>query len=205
MVLAFAVRPTPIGIALGGLVVLVLSSWGARQDEIPRWEMRVFNAVNQLPDALFWVLWLPMQFGNLVVGALAGIAVAIWLGDVAVGVTVVVATLAKLVVERVVRKRMGAFLEVRQRPGTSEPGAKLRGGDVPKSGPSFPSGHVILAAAIATVLSSSLVPAAIAIPWLLVAAVMLGRVYVGAHNPLDVTAGLGAGMLIGGVLDILLR
>jgi membrane-associated phospholipid phosphatase len=34
---------------------------------------------------------------------------------------------------------------------------------------------------------------------------MLGRVYVGAHNPLDVTAGLGAGMLIGGVLEVLLR
>jgi membrane-associated phospholipid phosphatase len=30
--------------------------------------------------------------------------------------------------------------------------------------------------------------------------VMIGRVYVGAHNPLDVTAGAGAGMLLGGVL-----
>ena len=29
---------------------------------------------------------------------------------------------------------------------------------------------------------------------------MVGRVYVGAHNPLDVTAGLGAGLLLGGVL-----
>jgi hypothetical protein len=26
------------------------------------------------------------------------------------------------------------------------------------------------------------------------------RVYVGAHNPLDVTAGLGAGLLLGGVV-----
>ena len=30
--------------------------------------------------------------------------------------------------------------------------------------------------------------------------VMVGRVYVGAHNPLDVTAGLGTGLLLGGVL-----
>ena len=29
---------------------------------------------------------------------------------------------------------------------------------------------------------------------------MVGRVYVGAHNPLDVTAGLGAGLLLGGIL-----
>ena len=35
------------------------------------------------------------------------------------------------------------------------------------------------------------------IPWVLTALVMLGRVYVGAHNPLDVTAGLGAGLIIG--------
>jgi len=39
----------------------------------------------------------------------------------------------------------------------------------------------------------------------LVAVVAFTRVYVGAHNPLDVTAGLGAGMLVGGLLDMLLR
>jgi lipopolysaccharide transport system permease protein len=40
---------------------------------------------------------------------------------------------------------------------------------------------------------------------LLVVIVMLGRVYVGAHNPLDVTAGLGVGLLVGSVLDLVLR
>jgi membrane-associated phospholipid phosphatase len=30
--------------------------------------------------------------------------------------------------------------------------------------------------------------------------VMFGRVYVGAHNPLDVTAGLGAGLLMGSLV-----
>jgi membrane-associated phospholipid phosphatase len=33
---------------------------------------------------------------------------------------------------------------------------------------------------------------------------MFGRVYVGAHNPLDVIAGFGAGMLVGGVLAALI-
>jgi membrane-associated phospholipid phosphatase len=37
-------------------------------------------------------------------------------------------------------------------------------------------------------------------PFLVTAVVMVGRVYVGAHNPLDVTAGLGAGLLLGGVV-----
>jgi undecaprenyl-diphosphatase len=99
---------------------------------------------------------------------------------------------------------MAGFASVRQRPGTSEPGA-IRRGDVPEEGASFPSGHVILAAGISTVLSSALGPGWASVPWVLTALVMVGRVYVGAHNPLDVTAGLGAGMIIGGVLDMLLR
>jgi undecaprenyl-diphosphatase len=145
-----------------------------------------------------------MQLGNLVVGLVVGLGVATLLRDLAIGIAVIIATVAKLVVERIVRDRMTAFRDVRQRPGTSEPGAILRG-DVPSAGPSFPSGHVILAAAIAVVVSSGLPAAWTWVPWLLVLLVALARIYVGAHNPLDVTAGLGAGMLIGGLLDVLLR
>jgi undecaprenyl-diphosphatase len=164
----------------------------------------VFRVVNELPDWLYVPLLLPMQFGNLVVGAAAGLVVALLLRDWPVAIAVVVATVLKLVVERLIRDRMTSFADVRQRPGTSEAGAILRG-DVPREGASFPSGHVILAAAIATVLSSALGPGLVWLPWFVTLLVLLGRVYVGAHNPLDVTAGLGAGMLIGGVLDLLLR
>ena len=80
------------------------------------------------------------------------------------------------------------------------PGAVLRGGDVPATGASFPSGHVILVAAIGCVVLPTLPAAWAWAPAVLTALVMLGRVFVGAHNPLDVTAGLGAGLLLGGVL-----
>jgi undecaprenyl-diphosphatase len=88
---------------------------------------------------------------------------------------------------------------VRTRPGQSQTGARLRG-DVPPTGPSFPSGHVILVAAIACVLTPSLPGVWVWVPFLLTVLVMVGRVYVGAHNPLDVLAGLGTGMVLGGVL-----
>jgi undecaprenyl-diphosphatase len=38
--------------------------------------------------------------------------------------------------------------------------------------------------------------------WVLVAAVMVGRVYVGAHNPLDVVCGAALGVAIGSCLNL---
>ena len=139
-------------LAGGGLIVLGASVALARQPSISRVESRVFHAVNGLPDQLYPVLWLPMQLGNLVVGTIAGLAVAVVDGDLAVAIGVVLAMLLKLVTERIVRKEMADYLAVRQRPGTSQVGAILRG-DVPSSGPSFPSGHVILVAAVASVVA----------------------------------------------------
>jgi undecaprenyl-diphosphatase len=200
-----SLRAIPGSIAVAGAVVLAVSVLWARYDELHPFEMRVFGVVNRMPDWLYVPLWLPMQYGNFMVGLLAGVAVGLALGEPATAVAVVLAAFAKLAVERGIRQWMSSFGEVRQRPGTSEPGAITRGKDVPTKGASFHSGHVLLAAAISTVLSSSLTPGWALVPWVLTLLVMVGRVYVGAHNPLDVTAGLGAGMIIGGGLDILLR
>jgi undecaprenyl-diphosphatase len=187
-----------------GLAVLSASFAGADRPSIPVAESRVFRRVNGWPDALLPVLWPPMQLGNLVVGTVAGLAVAgagARPGRTAlVGTGVVLAAVLKLVAERVVRRRLAGRLDVRQRPGTSQPGAVLRGRDVPAAGPSFPSGHVILVAAVACVVAPGLAPALRWLAALVTVLVMVGRVYVGAHNPLDVTAGLGAGLVLGGLL-----
>jgi undecaprenyl-diphosphatase len=159
----------------------------------------VFHAVNGLPDALYRLIWLPMQLGNLVVGTAAGLLVALVAGELDVAIGTVLAMVLKLVVERVMRREMADFLAVRQRPGTSQVGAVLRG-DVPSSGPSFPSGHVILVSGVACVVLPVLPVAWWWVPAALTALVVIGRVYVGAHNPLDVTAGLGAGLVMGGVV-----
>jgi undecaprenyl-diphosphatase len=90
----------------------------------------------------------------------------------------------------------------RTRPGTSETGAILRG-DVPSSGASFPSGHIVLVAAIACIVGPVLSTGWDVVPFVLTVGVMVGRVYVGAHNPMDVTAGLGAGLVVGGLVAAL--
>jgi membrane-associated phospholipid phosphatase len=186
-------------VAAVGLLILSLSIAAARHPSISPAEARVFHAVNRLPDGLYPILWLPMQLGNLIVGTAVGLGIALLQGDIGIAVGVVLAMVLKVVVERIVRHRMEAFLSVRQRPGTSEEGAILRG-DVPKSGPSFPSGHIILVAAVGTVIAPAMPSVWWWAPLLAVILVMVGRVYVGAHNPLDVTAGLGAGLLLGGVV-----
>ena len=188
---------------LGGAVLLA-SLAGARHPVIHPAEQRVFRAVNGLPDWLYRPLWLPMQLGNLVVGTLAGLALAWRWDDRRLALAVLVAAVLKLAAERAIRHWMAGYLAVRQRPGTSEPGAIRRGSDVPATGPSFPSGHVVLVAAVAAVVADDIAVGWLWVPVALTVAVMVGRVYVGAHNPLDVTAGLGAGLLAGGLVAWLL-
>ena len=195
---------TLVAIAVGA-VVLGLSLVGARHPTIHPTEQRVFRAVNGLPDWLYWPLWLPMQLGNLVVGTAAGLLLALLWGDGLLAVGVLAAAGLKLLAERVIRGWMAPYLAVRQRPGTSEPGAHLRGDDVPASGMSFPSGHIVLVAAVTAVIADNLAIAWLGLPVVLTLAVMVGRVYVGAHNPLDVTAGLGAGLLAGGLVGLVLN
>jgi undecaprenyl-diphosphatase len=187
-------------VAGAGLLIASVSVAAARRPVISPSESQVFHAVNGWPNWLYPILWAPMQLGNLVVGTLAGLAVALFDGDLAVGIGVLLAMALKLVTERVVRREMADYLSVRQRPGTSQVGAILRGGDVPKSGPSFPSGHVILVAGVGSVVAPNFSAQWWWVPGLLIILVMLGRVYVGAHNPLDVTAGLGTGLLLGGAV-----
>jgi membrane-associated phospholipid phosphatase len=64
---------------------------------------------------------------------------------------------------------------------------------------------VILVTAIAAVVLPALPVTWCWLPALLAFLVMFGRVYVGAHNPFDVTAGLGAGLLVGGILAVFVR
>lgn len=195
---------TGLAIAAGGAALLGGSIAGARYPAIHPAEARAFRFVNGWPDWLYVPLWLPMQLGNLAVGTVVGLAIAWALGAAEVAFAVVLAMVLKLVVERVVRRQLTPYMQVRQRPGTSEPGARLRGADVPHEGMSFPSGHVILVAAIGTVLTGHLDAGVALIPFALAALVAVGRVFVGAHNPLDVTAGMGAGLLVGGILTALL-
>jgi undecaprenyl-diphosphatase len=173
----------------------VLASLGALGGTVSGPERGVFRAVNGLPDALERPMWALQLLGVLVttlVAALVMAALRRWRTALAL------AALAplKLVAERQVVKKL---LE-RQRPGQNEPGAVLR--DVPPAGLSYPSGHAIIAVGIATLLWPYLGRAGRVAAVVLAAGVCVARVYLGAHNPLDVVAGAGLGLLLGGLLTL---
>ena len=192
------------GTVVVGTVVLAGSVVGALGPAIPSAEARVFRAVNRLPGFLYRPFWVPMQLGNLVVGAAAGLLVAAGLREWGVAVAVLAAVVLKLLSERVLRHRMARHLEVRQRPGTSEPGAVLPAETCPPPGPASrratSSSSPPSRASWSTCCPVRGRGAVFVVPLL----VMIGRVYVGAHNPLDVTAGLGAGLVVGGALAVVL-
>jgi glycosyltransferase 2 family protein len=188
--------PIDVTTFVSGLVVLAIGIVVVRDGTVPSWERSVFRAVNDLPGALYRPLWPFQQLGALAVGPVVAI-VAASLRRFRLAIAALVATVGKLVLERAVK-----VVASRQRPGTSiGPDVHLRG-DVSAVGESFVSGHAVLVAALAGVVTPYLPGRWKVAPWIVVVLVMVTRVYVGAHNPLDVVCGAGLGLAIAGAVNL---
>ena len=193
----FVRRPVDAVSAAIALVVLALAMVAVRDGSVSEVERSVFRSVNDLPSALYPALWPFQQLGAVLVGPLLAI-VAFALRQVRLGIALLLATVAKLGLERVVKE-----VVFRARPGTSI-GADIHArGTVSLHGPSFVSGHAVLVAALASLIAPYLHGRWRVLPWAIVAIVMLTRVYVGAHNPLDVIGGAALGIVIGSCLNLI--
>jgi undecaprenyl-diphosphatase len=193
----FVRRPVDVATVAIALVVLGLSMLAVRNGSVSDLERSVFRAVNDLPAALYPVLWPFQQLGALLVGPVLAV-VAFALRRVRLGIALLLATVAKLGLERVVKEIVS-----RPRPGTSI-GADIHArGTVSLHGPSFVSGHAVLVTAMACLVAPYLHGRWRILPWAIVVIVMFTRVYVGAHNPLDVIGGAALGLVIGGCLNLI--
>jgi len=160
-------------------------------------ERAVFHAVNGLPGWLYQPMLVAQYLGVLAVPLVVAVAALLW-RRWRLAAALVLVVPCKLVLERVAK-----LLVHRQRPGTTVPDAILRG--VPHGGLSFTSGHAIITFAIAGLLVLVLPRRWGVVALVLAACNAVARVYLGAHNPLDVVGGAAIGLAIAAVLDMLLN
>ncbi len=179
-----------------GAVVLLASGAIVRSRRVGLFETDVFRLVNDLPKAVYG----PMV-GVMQAGALAAVPVAAGAALVArrprlardLGAAGAAAWLvAKLAKDVVGRGRPGSLLE----------GVVMRGGTA-AVGLGFPSEHVAVAAAMATAAGPHLGRHGRRAAWGVVGLVGVGRMYVGAHLPVDIVGGLVLGWIIGALLHLL--
>lgn len=178
------------------MLALLICAIPIDSKEVGGLEVDIFEALNGLPDALYPMVWVFMQLGNIVAVPIAAVVAAGFRRfKLATGILFSGAfawVLAKIVKDLVPRGRPGELLD-----------NVILHGDAPMMGRGFVSGHAAVVAAIATVVTPYLGTRGRWIVWTLVAVTATARVYVGAHLPLDSIGGVALGVA-GGTLALVI-
>jgi glycosyltransferase 2 family protein len=176
-----------------GIAVLAAATIPTRRPQPPRLELEIFDAVNDLPDALYPPLWPAMQFGAL--AAVPVTAGVIWLtGDRARALRLLAGGTATWALAKGVKQVIR-----RGRPASVAPDVRVRG--QAQSGDGFVSGHAAVSVALAAGAIRS-VPGLDPVLAVLAATVGLSRMYVGAHLPLDVLGGAALGLIVDATIEL---
>jgi membrane-associated phospholipid phosphatase len=178
------------------LLVLVFCAVVVHRDRVGVHETDVFRLVNDLPSALFPLVWPVMQIGNFLAILVAAV-IAAGTRRFRLASEILLAGVGVWVLAKVVKS-----IVLRGRPATLLSGVHIHGAAA--GGRGYPSGHAAVAAAILTLISPYLSRRARRIALTLVFGVCFARVYVGAHLPLDVVAGAALGWGAASAVHLLL-
>ncbi len=184
-----------VWVVIAGFIVLAGCMLVVRNGDVSGVEKVVFRAVNGLPDGLRAPLWVFQLFGSLALVALLAVA-AVAARRFRLGLALAAAIPLKLAFEWWVVK---ALVE-RERPAFTVTDAVIR--DVNTSPLGFPSGHAVFAFTVAGLLAPYLGRRGTIAVYGLALLNSLARVYLGAHNPLDVIAGAALGVAIAAGLNL---
>ena len=181
-------RRHPVAIAATAVALLLLGLIAGR-DAISGTERSVFEVFNGLAS-WWWLLLFPvMQVGTLLAGPAAAL-IAEFAGKRLLAIELLAAGVGGWLIARGLK-----VLVSRPRPAFLLDDVVIRGGAA--TGLGYPSGHVTVATALVTVLAAWLPRRWEAPLWVIVVLVGMGRMYTGAHLPLDVVGGALLGALIG--------
>jgi membrane-associated phospholipid phosphatase/uncharacterized membrane protein YbhN (UPF0104 family) len=168
----------------------------ARRDRPTVVEINFFRLINELPSAVRPPLLGIMQLGALgAVPALA--AVALLRNRSRLARQLVVGGTATWLVAKLLQTIVD-----QEPPEIVLPNVLLHGAT--QAGFSYPSTHVAVAAAMATVAGAYLSRPNRRLAWWTVAVIGVARVYVGAHFPVDVVGGAAVGCAIGSLVQLCL-
>lgn len=180
-----------IRVVAGTLAFIVLTFITLADDDVDAFERAIFDVFNVLPDAVEPMLWFVMQLGSIVAVPVVA-AIALLARRWKVARDLAIAGTGAWLLSSFAKQMIG-----RGRPGDIFTDLVLRGGH---TGLGYPSGHAAVAAALATVVAPHLPKVARRWLWASVALVGVGRLYVGAHLPLDVLGGWVLGWVVGSAL-----
>jgi membrane-associated phospholipid phosphatase len=168
---------------LGSAAVFTVSARGALQPVVSEREAAVFRWFNQRSDAIKGPVWAVTQAGSLGSVVVTAAEVARRRGSreglVVVAVGSGVWAGAKVIKPLVRRGRPDQYLQQ----------VRVRGR--PQGGLGYPSGHAAVSIALALIVAREPGPRALAVAW--ASLVGSGRMYLGAHLPLDVVGGFAVG------------
>jgi membrane-associated phospholipid phosphatase len=189
-------RRSDVFLFIAAVAVLLITAAPIDAQHVGRPEAQVFHWVNDLPSGLYWPIWVVMQLGNLLAVPAAAV-VALLARRVRLALYLILAGAAAWLLAKVVKQ-----VAFRGRPGQLLDHVVLH--HAPSAGHGFVAGHAATAFALASVAFPFLGRRTRWVVIALAVVVCFGRVYVGAHLPLDVAGGAALGVAIGALVHLLL-
>jgi membrane-associated phospholipid phosphatase len=189
-------NPKRVGKTAAASVVLLASARAARRG-VSGCEDQVYRAVNDLPDEIAPIAWLPMQAGALAYPLVLAAGIYWRTKTLQPALSIAAAGFSAWLGAKAVKRVVG-----RGRPFDFHSDTNLRLGTEKDGSRGFISGHAAVSFAVASVASDRMGPIPGIASYGAAIAASLSRLYVGAHLPLDVIGGSAFGIVVGEVAEV---